>query len=505
AGLMSVLALASRIVGLLRDRLLASEFGASESLDVYLAAFRIPDFIFNILVLGALSAAFVPIFTKFISHQQNQEAWRFTNTILNSMVIALIIIGVPLFLFAKHIMSLVAPGLSSEARELAGSLTQIMLLSPIFFGISNIAGSVLQSYKKFFLYSLAPILYNLGIIFGILFLVPRFGVYGLAWGVVLGAFIHMLVQLPSMFKFGWRYQPQVNMEQPGVIALFRLMGPRTFSLIIGQLNLIIITAIASFLSSGSISIFNFANNLQSVPVGVIGISFAVAAFPFLAESSAKDNNLEYIAHFAKTFRQILFFIIPLSVMMFLLRAQIVRLTLGSGEFDWEATVLTLDTLAFFCIGLLAQCLAPLLVRSFHTLSDTKTPLFVALISLAANLLIAYPLARIFGVAGLAFAFSLASILQALILFILLRLRLGDLKDRDLLACLFRVSISTMISALVCYGLLYVLASVLNTRTVIGLLLQTAGAFLGAALVYFAYHRWLKTDEFTELTNRNLAK
>ncbi|MFH1509022.1 MAG: murein biosynthesis integral membrane protein MurJ [bacterium] len=500
ASLLSIFALLSRIIGLLRDRLLASEFGASEQLDIYMAAFRIPDFLFNIIVLGALSAAFIPIFTKYITKNKLDRAWRFTNTIINLTIIVLIVISIPIIVFAKQFMILIAPGLPPEARELAAELTRIMLLSPLIFSISNIAGSVLQSFKKFFLYSLAPLFYNLGIIFGIIVLVPKYGVHGLAYGVILGAILHLLVQLPAVFILGFRYKIKFDLQQKSISLLTRLMGPRTLSLLIVQINLLIITAIASFLQEGSITIFNFANNLQSVPIGVIGISFAVAAFPFLSEASSKNNYQKFLSYFSKAFRQIIFYIVPISVLMFVLRAQIVRLVLGSGEFDWEDTVLTLETLAFFALSLFAQGLIPLLVRSFHTLEDTKTPLQIGLVSMAINAALAYPLASIFGVAGLALAFSIASIVQMISLYVLLKGRLGNLNDNIIIKGFLHIIVSSILAGLIVYLALYLFAPILDTRTFVGLLLQTIGAVILGTLLYLGYHYLLKTKEFKEIFN-----
>ncbi len=358
ATLVGLSSLLSRVLGFLRDRILAGQFGAGHDLDIYYAAFRIPDLMFNLLVLGALSAGFIPILTGLIKDSNcgkkdnsNKEAWILSSNILNLLVITLFVISALGAIFAPYLMKVVTPGFSPENQMLTANVTRIMFLSPIFLGISSVLGGILQSFKRFFIYSLAPIMYNIGIILGALFLAPIWGVYGLAWGVVLGAFLHMGIQLPMAFKIGYRYRPIINLKSKYIRKIGIMMVPRTLTLGISQINLLVITIIASTLAGGSITVFNFANNLHFFPVGVFGISFAIAAFPSL--SGVAFNRPKLIANFSSTVRQILFFVVPSTVFLLTLRAQIVRVVLGAGKFDWEDTVLTIHTLSFFAIGLFA--------------------------------------------------------------------------------------------------------------------------------------------------------
>src|SRR6056297_3415732 len=287
ATLVAFSSLASRFLGIFRDRILAGEFGAGNTLDVYYAAFRVPDLIFNLLVMGALTAGFIPILTflikdsgcgKIFSFKEspNKEAWYLVNNLLNILLLTLMVLSFLGVVFAPYLVDLIAPGFGPEKQSLTVGLTRIMFLSPIFLGISSILGGILQSFKRFFVYSLAPIFYNLGIIIGALYLVPFLGIYGLAWGVALGAFLHMAVQLPVALKLGYRYRPVFNLKSKNLVKIGKMMIPRTMTLAISQINLLVITIFASTLASGSLSVFNFANNLQSFPVGVFGISFAIA-------------------------------------------------------------------------------------------------------------------------------------------------------------------------------------------------------------------------------------
>jgi len=260
AGLLSISALASRALGLIRDGLLAGYFGASIETDIYFAAFRVPDFVYNFLIVGGISIAFLPLFSEYYSRNK-KEAWLMASNILNIFLISLIALCSLFFLLTPQLIKFIAPGFREEERTLAISLTRLLFLSPIIFGISNIFSSILHYFNRFLVYSTAPILYNLGIIFGIIFLSPRFGILGVGMGVILGAFLHLVIQIPSAFTCGFRYYFRINFKHPALVSIIRLMIPRSFAVGAQQINLVVITAIASTLGEGSIAVFNFANNL----------------------------------------------------------------------------------------------------------------------------------------------------------------------------------------------------------------------------------------------------
>lgn len=448
AALVAVLSLVSRMLGILRDRILAGEFGAGDTLDVYFAAFRVPDLVFNLIVLGALSAGFIPIFTELLQKKDaktcdviqkgsHKVAWEFTNNLLNILFLTLIIVSVVGFIFAPFIMKLVTPGFSQSKLDQVVDLTRIMFFSPIILGVSGIVGGVLQSFKRFFVYSLGPIMYNVGIIVGALFFVPMWGIYGLAYGVILGALLHLFIQIPTLFSLGFRYKNYFNLKSNKIRTIGRLMIPRLMSLGIVQVNLLVITIIASTLESGSLSIFNLANNLAFFPIGIFGISFSVAAFPTLSEYSHKKKL--FIRTFSKTIRNILFFIVPSTVILITLKAHIIRIILGTGNFDWGDTVLTLQTLEFFAISLFAQATIPLLSRMFFALKNSKTPFFVGLVSALINVVLSFYLSKKMGVSGLALAFSLASIFNFVLLWVFLRVKIGGLDEVRILVSVIKFS------------------------------------------------------------------
>jgi putative peptidoglycan lipid II flippase len=502
--LLGASALISRLLGLVRDRLLAGRFGAGEELDIYFAAFRIPDFVYGILIMGGIAAVFLPVFSEYFKKSET-EAWQFTNYLLNSFLVLLILICGTLFIFTPYLLNLVAPGFSSESKALAISLTRIMFLSPILFGLSSIFSGILHYFNRFLVYSIAPILYNLGIIFGILFLVPLFGLYGLAYGVILGAAFHWLIQIPAAKNSGYKYLPILNFKTPGLIKVFKLMIPRTIGAAAYQINLIVITAIASTLTIGSIAIFNFSNNLQFFPVGLFGVSFAMAAFPVLSRTWAEGFKEKFLEIFSSTFRQILFLIIPVSLLIFILRAQLVRLVLGTGEFGWLETRLTAACLGVFCLGLFASGFFPFLVRVFYSFQDTKTPVIIGLLSMVFNVVLAllfvfflkFPnlfqetIINIFklqgikdiAVVGLPLAFSFSQIFQFSLLLVFLRKRILEINFREIWQSFQKVLLASVLMGLATYFSLALVANFISTQTFLGLFIQTITALIIGALIY----------------------
>lgn len=494
--------LISRLLGIFRDRILAGQFGAGDTLDVYYAAFRVPDLIFNLLVLGALSAGFIPIFISLIKsplervrsllRDDHKEAWQLVSNILNILGLGLLVLCGLGVIFAPQIMHLITPGFNLKKLDLTVGLSRIMFLSPIFLGISSVFGGVLQSFKRFFVYSMSPIFYNIGIIVGALYLVPRWGIYGLAWGVVLGAAAHMAVQIPALVQLGFKYRFKFDLKNPRIIKIWLMMAPRVMSLAISQLNLLAITMIASTLSSGSLSIFNFANNLQSFPVGIFGISFAIAAFPAL--SAVAFDKKKLVKDLSLTVRQILFFIIPSTVILLVLRAQITRVILGSGQFDWQDTLLTIDTLSFFAISLFAQALIPLLIRVFYARHDAKTPFIIGLASALINIFLSLKLSPSMGVAGLALAFSISNIINLPLLWIWLNIEIGKIDELKIFISTVKFSLAALACALAVQVVKLIIGAEIGTTKFLAVFTQGVMAGLAGILIYLLVCLILKSEE-----------
>ncbi len=496
---LALASLVSRLLGLVRDRMLAGSFGAGDTLDVYYAAFRVPDLVYNLLIMGALSAGFIPVFVSLWNknEQNNQEAWRFVNSLLNILLIALLIVGALFFIFAPYLMRVITPGFIGEKFNLTVGLTRIMFLSPLLLGLSSVWGGVLQSLKRFLVFSLTPIFYNLGIIFGIIFLVPRFGIYGLAWGVALGALLHMIIQLPTLFSLGFKYQPVLDWRDKGVRRVARLMAPRTLTLAISQLNFVAITVLASFLAAGSLAIFNLAYNIWTFPLGILAASLATAAFPVLAQSAAAKDKSGFAKTFSDTFRQILFLMIPATALLIVLRAQIVRVILGTGKFGWNDTILTINSLQYLTVGLFAEGLILLLVRGFFAFEDTKTPFWLGFISSIFRIGCAWFFALKMGVAGLALGYAAGSIINLVLLWLFLEKKAGDLNFKEIFTSAVKIFSASFLAGLAAYLILQLLSRYVDTRTTLGLFAQGLAAgvvglmiYLSAGLVFRSPEMWI---------------
>jgi len=492
--------LASRLLGLFRDRLLASSFGAGDTLDVYYAAFRIPDLVYNLLIVGALSAAFIPVFTGLISQEKKDEAWKLASGILNLAILFMIGIGIFLAIIAPWLMKLITPGFPPEKMDMVVIFSRIMFLSPLLLGVSGVFGGILTSFKHFLIYSLAPIFYNLGIIIGIVFFVRWIGPAGLAWGVVLGAFLHMAVQYPAVKKTGFKHIWFLKdiFRDNHLRKVVRLMIPRTLGIAVNQINLLVITIFASTLAAGSLAIFNFAQNLQSVPLGLFGISFAIAVFPTLSTFAARKEMDNFVNAFSHTFRNILFFVIPMSVFLLVLRAQIVRVVLGAGKFDWEDTILTFQCLGIFVISLFAQSLIPLLARSFYALQNTKTPFYIGLVSEAFNIFFVLLFIDRFHVMGLAISFSAAAIVQMILLLFILRTKFEDLDDRNIIKSVSKTALSAFVAGVGIQLSKYFVAQLVDMDTFLGIFIQLISATIVGLTLFISMCYVTRLEEFFEL-------
>lgn len=489
----------SKILGLLRDRLLASHFGTGATLDAYQISFLLPDFIYNLFIVGALSAAFIPIFLE-VYQKRKKQAWNLVAELVGLLSIVIILILFVSYIFTPQIVNLLGKlAQSAGTRYNAGDLyliiklTRIMLIAPLLLGFSALFTGVLQSFKHFLMPAIAPIFYNLGIIGGILFLTPFWGIYGVAFGVLVGSFLHLAIQLPSLITAGFRFKPKWGFSKE-VRRVIKLAIPRTFGLVAQQAGFWINKIIAFTLGVGAVSVYYFANNLQFLPISLFGVSIATATFPDLASFSNGRGKRQFVQTLTRSFCQIIYLTVPVSVIFLLLRAQIVRLVLGTGEFDWSSTIKTAATLGFFSISIFAQSLILLLARAFFALKDTKTPVIVSVISLLINIVLSVFLSKRIGVAGLSLAFSIASFLDMLALLIILRLKLESLDDAKIIKCGLKVLLATILMGGAVYGSLYLIAPLVDMHRFWGVLVQALGATIIGVATYFFLTLLLKCAE-----------
>lgn len=500
-------ALASRLVGILRDRVLASTFGAGDVLDAYYAAFRVPDFLYNLVILGALSAAFIPVFTEYLEKEKN-EAWRLAERVLSVVGAVMGVACIILFFAAPLLVPFTVPGFTGEKLALTTSLTRVMLLATFFLALSAVMGGVLQATRRFFAFSLAPVFYNVGIILGVILLVPNIGEMGLAWGVVIGAALHLAVQASVALRIGLQRVPAPSIRHPGVRRILALMAPRSMGLAVTQINMVVILAIASTLAVGSVTVLNLATNLQTVPVGIIAISFAVAAFPSLSRAAASKDKTEFKQVLGSTTRKIIFLIIPATVAFLILRAQIVRLILGEGSFDWDDTIRTANVLGIMASSLLAQSLVPLLARAFYALQDTWTPLWIGIATEAANLILALALREQFGILGLATAFSVAAWVSVFLMWARLRQKQGSLGTREVVDSTIRTLIAALAFAAAAIPVRIWIGTVYDLSTFWQVALQagaTTIAGLAAFILVAALFKSPELAEFRRAAERKLFK
>ncbi|MBU0624826.1 murein biosynthesis integral membrane protein MurJ [Patescibacteria group bacterium] len=503
AALLGIASLASRFLGMFRDRLLSGAFGAGTELDAYYVAFRAPDLMFALFVGGAISAGFIPVFTRYVAGERAGQMGE-TASIFASRVIS--VLGACLALFslvgiatANWFVPLYTSGFSLENQQVAIALTRIMFLAIFFLGLSAVLSGILQTYKRFVVYSLSPIVYNLGIILGVLLLAPTWGIYGVAVGVVFGAFLHMSIQLISVWRLGFCFSWLFNLREPGLREIGRMMIPRTASLALEHVNLIILTGIASTLGVGSIAVFNLALNLQSLPVGVIGASFAVASFPFITELVERGDYHGVKREFSRIVRTVMFLIIPATVAFLLLRAQIVRVVLGTGNFDWSNTIDTADALALFSISMFAQALLPFIVKTFFAFHNVKWPLLVVTFSVIFERLLAWRLvAAGLETSGLVLAFSVSAALRIVLLWVLLRLMIGALDEIKIIRSLMIIMVAAVAMGLAMQGIKILVGDLVDMRTFFGVFLQGCTAGTAGLAVYFAVTYFLGSEEARQL-------
>src|SRR3989339_24195 len=386
----------SQLLGLLRDRMLASAIGPGPILDIYYAAFRVPDFLYiSIASLASVTVLLPFLMDRIKGDDSNKKARIFLNNVFSAYMLFMMLASLIVAILMPYIAQYIAPGFSPSQIHSLVITSRIMLLSPIFIGLSNLIGSVTQLFKNFFIFSLSPIFYNFGILFGIIVLYPKFGVYGLAYGVIFGAIMHLFIQVPVVLGHGLFPKVTFKINWQEILQVMKLSLPRTLALSCNSLAFIVLIAMASTLKEGSISLFTFSYNLQSVPVGIIGISYSVAAFPVLVRSFSMNEMDKFIEHIIGTAKQIIFWTLPIIALIPVLRAQIVRVILGANAFSWADTRLTAAAIALFIVSLATQSLVLLFVRGYYAASKTKKPLIVNVFSSFMVIIFAYIILAVF--------------------------------------------------------------------------------------------------------------
>ncbi len=459
ASLVMALFVVSRALGLLREVIIARQFGTGAEMDAYIAAFRLPDFLFYVVAGGALGSAFIPIFTGYLTRQDMPGAWRLASAVINWVVLVLSALSLIAALLAPWLVQTFLPAFSPAQQNLTAELMRWMLIATVIFGISGVVMGILNAHQHFLLPALAPILYNASIIGGALFLGPAWGVRGLTAGVVVGAAAHLLIQIPGLIQHKMGYQPVLAWGSPDLYDVGRLMAPRVLGLMAVQLNFIVTIFLAATLPTGSATALNYGWIIMLLPQGIIAQSVATALFPTLAALVAEDDLPQMRHVFDTTLRNLLFLTLPAAAGLLILRVPIVRLLLERGEFDEHSTRLTAWALGFFALGLVGHAVVEITTRAFYALKNTKTPVTIAVAAMALNIVLSFWLIGVFRRfgwpphAGLALANAIAVTLEMGVLLVMLRPLMGGLTRPGIWLTVGRMLLATAGMALILVSLL----------------------------------------------------
>lgn len=510
--------LGSRVLGLIRNRLFVHYF-APEHLDTFLAAFQLPDLIFEILILGAMSSAFIPVFSNYLSKDKEKEAWKVAAITLNLLLVLFTAFSVLIFIFAHPIYSVVAKGFSPSQIDEIVSFTRFLLFAQLFFIASYLITAVLESHQRFLVSAAAPLFYNVGIIVTTALFAGSLGLFAPVLGVVFGSIMHFLIQVPVAVNLGFRPVWSLNYKNPGVVEIGKLALPRVLELSSFQIKKLTDLFLSSFVAGG-LTYFKFADSLASLPVGLFGLSIAKASLPRLSQQTAETNLDEFKETLSSSIKEILFLVVPASIFLAILRLPLVRLAYGAQKFDWNDTLQTGFAVSAFTVGIFAYSLTLLLSRAFYALRDTATPVKISILSIFVNagLGFLFILGLKLPIWGLALAYSLAGLFQIIILYSLLVKRIGGFEKFGLKSSMAKITASSTVSGLTIYILLKILDRsawdkklsflghlglglpttfdkfILDTRYTVNLVLITGAVALIGVLIYLLLCYLFKVEE-----------
>ncbi len=490
--------LGSRVLGVVRTAVIARAFGASPEMDAYQVAFKVPDLIFQVLAGATLGSAFIPVFARIYRRESPDRAWDLASNVLNLVTAATAAICVVAFVFAPWLVPLTAPGLERMGRAIF--LTRLMLLSPLLFSVSGMLTGILNARQRFFLPALAPMLYNVAIIVGALFLAGPLGVTGLSLGVIAGAGLHLLVQVPGLFRERMRYRFTFDWRNSAVREVGRLMGPRVIGLAAAQLNFFVTIFFASKVGGGAIANLNYAWIVATLPTALFGMALSTAVFPRLADHVAEEDLDALRDTVSRVLRIIMFLTIPAAIGLAMLRFPAVVVLFERGKFTDADAVMTASALGFYCLGIVPQAGIEIHSRGFYALGDTRTPVVLAVLAVCMNLVLSALLWKNFEHEGLAFSVSVSSWLEWTLLYALYVRRTGARAVEDLNA----IAVFTFCGAAMAFFLAIAFLPVGHHGRQSEAIIAIAGTIAGAA-VYAGLAHALGVEEFQEAVNRFRAR
>ncbi|MCP4358704.1 MAG: murein biosynthesis integral membrane protein MurJ [Chloroflexi bacterium] len=448
-----------KITGLIRIRLVAAEFGTSPAFDAFTAANQLPELFFTLIAGGALAAAFIPVYSGYLTGRGEQKAAQLANTVLTLVLLVLGSICLVAAIFAPWISSiLLVPDFLPAQQQLTADLMRTILIQTTLFGISGVLSSILNAHQHFALPALAPLALDIGYMVGLFIFVPQMGVMGLAWGTVIGAVLHILIQLPALVKYKYRYRPALAMQMKGVREIIRLMGPRIITLGVIQLADLFIIRLTSGLASGSTSGYFYGYSLMQFPETLFGTAVAIVVFPTLAEMF-NAGDMEGLKRTAVNALRIIWFLtIPTAALLVLLGQPVITVFLEGAAFDAASTRLVYSVLLVFSIRVVSEATVEIVARLFYARHNTKTPMLTYVGWLIINVGLAYLLVGSMGIVGLALASTIAFTFLAAVLYLLNRRALGGLGERELAATAVRAIIATIVMSLLIVGLQQIISS-----------------------------------------------
>ena len=493
AGLLMASTVISRILGYVRDIIIAAAFGQTRLTDAYHAAFSIPDFLYNLLVAGTVTAAFIPVFTVYIATDRQEEGWEVASTIINITIVAMLCCLAAAAGLAPYIVSKLVAGFEPEYMALTVRMTRIMLIQAFFVALNGISMGILNAHRRFLGPAIASVMYNVMIILVGAAFSRRLGIVGFSVGVVAGAAVQFIIQAVNLRKIGLRYKPIINWRHPGVRRVFFLMIPVVLSYTLNQIGLFVQQNLSSYLPGGSVAATRWAQRLMQMPVSIFAVAMVVAIYPTLNRHIARGEMEPFKKSFVFGLRTIFYVTIPCAVGLAVLSRPVVRLLYQQGSFTAENTALTAYILTFFCLGLFAQGGVLLMNRVFYALQNTWTPVVTGACAMALNISLNYLLIGPMGAGGLALAFSAAGVANLILLLYLARLKIGPVGGGALAASFAK----TLAMSLAMGAAMYAVARALEpigALTKAGQLFQVGGALSLGCLIYFGLSVLLKMEE-----------
>lgn len=491
----------SSVTGLLSYRLLASTFydpsqEVQRQLDAYWVAFQPSDMVFQLLVVGALSAAFIPVFTA-QKQKSEAEAFRMASSLINLLLLLFGVAALVVAVFAPDVVRfMTGPGFTDDQVALAASMTRIMLLAQFFFAVSNFLSGMIQSYQRFIVPALSPVLYNMGIIFGTLILSRWFGIYGPVYGVLLGAFLHMAVQIPLAKKLGFRHRLEIDLRNDGLRRVVKLTAPRAVGVGIDLIQPYFLTFFITSLANANLTLMRFAQRLMTIPIRIFGVPIGQAALPFLSKESSEGEWTRFRSLLLQSLHQVAFFALPASVLLLVLRVPIVRFAFGAKNFPWTDTVLTGKLVAILALSVAAQAATHVLVRGFYALHDTRRPFVVSVSSMVIGVALGWWVTYMtdFGMLGLAFSLTFTGWLEALLLFWLLHKRVQFSFAEAILPQLKMLAAVGLMGLSLYFPMKALDLVIIDTTRVLGLLTLTVVVSTIGMLVYIFFSWLLRVEE-----------